>query len=91
MVISEKYCDFIVLNYKGQQTIIALITEDKVTELFCIANDFCKFFDAMMAKYALKPPRERNNHRDLTLSKSEALGFHQMRPCEVVLVGDAIS
>ena len=79
------------LNYKGQQTIIALITEDKVTELFCIANDFCKFFDAMMAKYALKPPRERNNHRDLTLSKSEALGFHQMRPCEVVLVGDAIS
>ena len=25
-----------------------MITEDKVTELFCIADDFCKFFDAMM-------------------------------------------
>ena len=25
-----------------------MITEDKVTELFCMANDFCKFFDAMM-------------------------------------------
>ncbi len=24
-----------------------MITEDKVTELFCIADDFCKFFDAM--------------------------------------------
>ena len=29
-----------------------MITEDKVTELFCIADDFCKFFDAMMEKYA---------------------------------------
>lgn len=25
-----------------------MITEDKVTELFCVADDFCKFFDAMM-------------------------------------------
>ena len=30
-----------------------MITEDKVTELFCIADDFCKFFDAMMEKLAL--------------------------------------
>ena len=28
-----------------------MITEDKVTELFCMADDFCKFFDAMMKKY----------------------------------------
>ena len=27
-----------------------MITEDKVTELFCIADDFCKFFEAMMGK-----------------------------------------
>ena len=26
------------------------LTENKVTELFCIADDFCKFFDAMMEK-----------------------------------------
>ena len=31
-----------------------MITEDKVTELFCMADDFCKFFDAMMAKYTIK-------------------------------------
>ena len=50
LVISENYCNFIVLKYKELQTIIAMITEDKVTELFCIADDFCKFFDAMMEK-----------------------------------------
>ncbi len=29
-----------------------MLTENKVTELFCMADDFCKFFDAMMQKYA---------------------------------------
>ena len=23
-----------------------MLTEDKVTEIFCMADDFCKFFDA---------------------------------------------
>ena len=32
-----------------------MITEDKVTEIFCMADDFCKFFDAMTTKYTLKP------------------------------------
>lgn len=28
-----------------------MVTEDKVTELFCMADDFSKFFDVMMEKY----------------------------------------
>ena len=32
-----------------------MITEDKITEIFCMADDFCKFFDTMTAKYTLKP------------------------------------
>ena len=28
-----------------------MITEDKFTEIFCIANDFCKVSDAQIAKY----------------------------------------
>ena len=36
-----------------------MITEDKVTEIFCMADDFCKFFDAMTAKYTLKSTREK--------------------------------
>ena len=27
-----------------------MITEDKVTEIFCIADDFCKVFDAKILK-----------------------------------------
>ena len=27
-----------------------MITEDKVTEIFCMADDFCKFFDAIYSQ-----------------------------------------
>ena len=67
-MISENCCNFIVLKYKVLQTIIAMISEDKVTELFCIADDFCKFFDAMMSKYTIEEDKKRNYHRESTLS-----------------------
>ena len=73
LVISENCCIFIVLNYKVLQKIIAMITKSKVIELFCIADDFCKFFDAMMAKYTLKPTAKRKYHRDSTTSKAEIM------------------
>ena len=72
-MISENCYNFIVLKYKDLQTIIAMITEDKVTELFCMADDFCKFFDAMMKKYTLKSDNKRAYHRDSTMSKSEIM------------------
>ena len=50
-----------------------MITEDKVTELFCIADDFCKFFDAMMEKYTLKSDKKRQYHRKSTMSKAEIM------------------
>ena len=49
MVISKICCNFKMLIYKQLQTKIAMITEDKVTEIFCMADDFCKFFDTMTA------------------------------------------
>ena len=55
MVISEICCKFKELIYKQLQTKIAMITEDKVTEMFCVADDFCNFFDVMVVKYTLKP------------------------------------
>ena len=73
MVISENCCNFIVLNYKVLQTIIAMITESKVIELFCMADDFCNFFDAMTAKYTFKPTAKRKYHRDSTMSKAEIM------------------
>ena len=37
-----------------------MITEGKVTKIFCMSDDFCKFFDAMTAKYTLKPTKKVN-------------------------------
>ena len=31
-----------------------MITEDKVTEIFCMADDFYKFFDAMTTALSFK-------------------------------------
>ena len=50
-----------------------MITEDKVAEIFCVADDFCKFFDAMTAKYTLKPTGKRKHRRDSMMSKTEVM------------------
>ena len=50
-----------------------MITEDKVTELFFIADEFCKYFDWMMARYTLKNAGKRPYHRETTLSKAEIM------------------
>lgn len=40
-----------------------MITENKITEIFYIVDDFCKFYDALMAKYTFKVLKKRNYHR----------------------------
>lgn len=60
-------------KYKVLQTIIAMLTEDKVIELFFMADEFCKFFDRMMASYTLKNTGKRSYHRESTLSKAEIM------------------
>ena len=47
----------------------AMITEDKVTEIFCIADDFCKVFDAQMVKYTFKTERKRKYHRESRIQR----------------------
>ena len=73
MVISEICRNFKELIYKQSQTKIVMITEDKVTEIFCMTDDFCKFFDAMTAKYTLKSLGKRKYHRSSTMSKAEVM------------------
>ena len=73
MVISEICYNFKELIYKQLQAKTSMITEDKVTEIFCMADDFCKFFDAMTAKYTLKPTGKRKYHRNSTMSKAEVM------------------
>ena len=50
-----------------------MITENKVIETFCMADDFCKFFDTMMTKYTLPSTTKRKYHRDSTMSKAEIM------------------
>jgi hypothetical protein len=38
-----------------------MFSEDKVTEIFCMADDFCKFFDAKMKKYTLPKTSLKSN------------------------------
>ena len=40
-----------------------MFTEDKITEIFCIADDFCRFFDAQMEKYTIRDSKKRKYHR----------------------------
>ena len=73
MVISENYFLFIVLNYKDLQTIINMITESKVIELFCMSDDFCKFYNVIMAKYTLKLATKSKHYRDFRLGHGEIM------------------
>ena len=50
-----------------------MFTEDKITEIFCIADDFCRFFDAQMEKYTIRDSKKRKYHRDSTMSKAEIM------------------
>lgn len=40
-----------------------MFTESKVTEIFYLADEFCKFFDAEQEKSMLSVPNARKKHR----------------------------
>lgn len=73
LVISLYFCNFIVEN-QSITTNITMITKDKITEIFCIADDFCKEFELETDKISLS---ERNKgchrHRRWRMSKSEII------------------
>jgi hypothetical protein len=50
-----------------------MFTEDKVTEIFFMADEFCQLFDQMMAKYIIHDPKKRPYHRNSTMSKAEIM------------------
>jgi len=50
-----------------------MLTEDKVTELFCMADEFCKYFDTLMEKYTFRNASKRSYYRDATMSKAEIM------------------
>ena len=52
-----------------------MITESKVTEIFCIADDFCKEFDGEMAKNALPSQLTLQNGKERAQAESAVHEF----------------
>ncbi len=53
-----------------------LLTEDKITAIFVMADEFCKVFDAMLRRRGLSEPRndrKRDYHRDCRMSQAEIM------------------
>ncbi len=53
-----------------------MFTEDKITEIYCIADDFLKLFNDQMKKHAILDvniPRKRKYHRESTMSQTEVM------------------
>lgn len=50
-----------------------MITEDKITEIFCMADDFCQFFDNAVSRYSIHTKTKRSYHRSGRLSKAEVM------------------
>lgn len=51
-----------------------MITKDKITEIFCIADDFCKEFEVEMAKHALSSsPEAPKRRRKRMMSDAEVI------------------
>ena len=53
-----------------------MITEDKVTEIFCMADDFCKIYEKFIKVNGLSPKRDRRKreyHREPRLSDAEVM------------------
>ena len=62
------------LIIKSKDTIVMEITKDKITEIFCIIDDFCQEYDKEIARMSICEPggRKRRN-RKCTMSRSEIM------------------
>ena len=55
---------------------IAMISRDKITEIFCMADDFCKLYDRFIKANGLAPRRSKSRrkyHRDTKISSAEII------------------
>ncbi|KAA6311192.1 hypothetical protein EZS27_037633 [termite gut metagenome] len=57
-----------------------MFTPDKIIEIFCIADDFCKEFDLEVQKHQIDTPDKKHYQRSSRMSDSEIItiliGFH---------------
>ncbi|MDE7073595.1 MAG: IS982 family transposase, partial [Odoribacter sp.] len=61
-----------------------MLTEDKITEIFVMADEFCKVFNTMLLRRGLskiRTDRKREYHRDCRLSQAEVIVIMIMFHC----------
>lgn len=49
-----------------------MFSEDKVTEIFCLTDEFCKFFDVQQEKTMIEALQDGKRHRRKPNPKSDA-------------------
>ncbi len=69
LVISLYSCT-IISDFQIVVNLIAMIIKDKITENFCIADDFCKDFDVKIPEFGIKMSCSRILQKGIVLSCS---------------------
>ena len=60
------------LIIKLKDTIVMEITKNKITEIFCIIDDFCQEYDKEIARMSIcEPDGRKHRNRKWTMSRSE--------------------
>ena len=59
-MISGKSSKYMVFKYNIYKSFIAMFTESKITEIYCMADDFCKEFTKQQKKYMLEDQVEEH-------------------------------
>ena len=62
------------LIIKLKDTIVMEITKDKITEIFCIIDEFCQEYDKEIARMSIcEPDGRKHRNRKWTMSRSEIM------------------
>ena len=62
------------LIIKLKDTIVMEITKNKITEIFCIIDDFCQEYDKEIARMSIcEPDGRKHRNRKWTMSRSEIM------------------
>ena len=62
------------LIIKSKDTIVMEITKNKITEIFCIIDDFCQEYDKKIARMSIcESDGRKHRNRKWTMSRSEIM------------------
>ena len=64
------------LIIKLKETIVIEIAKNKITDIFCIIDDFCKEYDKEIVRMSIcEPDGRKHRKRQWCMSRSEIMGL----------------